>query len=141
MANTHSDVEQFPSHHNRCQPGQYDQYPGGAVTTENTTPRRCETSLPRRKLFMNTRVEQGDTCNQKLEMVPTDTDLEVLLINSCKIDTIKVQTIIDEFMTGKEYATIFCMTETKVMGHDFQPEGVKIFSKHRSRRDKKGGGG
>ena len=32
------------------------------------------------------------------------------------------------------------MTETKV-GHDFQPVGVKIFSKHRSgRREKKGGG-
>ena len=89
---------------------------------------------------MNTRVEQGDTCNQKLEIVPIDTDLEVFLINSCKIDTIKVQTIIDEFMTGKEYATIFCMTETKVKGHDFQPEGVKIFSKHRGNKDKKGGG-
>ena len=32
------------------------------------------------------------------------------------------------------------MTETKVEGHNFQPEGVKIFSKHRGRRDKKGGG-
>merc|ERR1711888_148587 len=58
MANTHSDVEQFPLHHSRCKPGQYDQYPGGVVTKKNTTPRRCEISLPRRKLFMNTRVEQ-----------------------------------------------------------------------------------
>ena len=32
------------------------------------------------------------------------------------------------------------MTETKVEGHDFQPMGIKIFSKHRSGREKKGGG-
>merc|ERR1711895_68382 len=43
-------------------------------------------------------------------------------------------------MTDKDYTTIFCMTETKVEGHEFQPEGEKIFSKHRGKRDKKGGG-
>ena len=107
---------------------------------ENSTPRRSGTSTPRRRLFENTRIEQGETCIENLEVVPLDTDLEVLLINSCKIDVVKVQTIIDEFMTDKDYATIFCMTETKVEGHEFQPEGVKIFSKHRGRRDKKGGG-
>ena len=33
------------------------------------------------------------------------------------------------------------MTETKVEGHDFQPEEVNTFSKHRNgRREKKGGG-
>ena len=44
---------------------------------------------------------------KNIEVVPLDTDLEVLLINSCKIDAVKVQTIIDEFMTDKDYATIF----------------------------------
>ena len=32
------------------------------------------------------------------------------------------------------------MTETKVEGHEFQPVGIKMFSKHRGRNDKKGGG-
>ena len=32
------------------------------------------------------------------------------------------------------------MTETKVDSHDFEPKGIKIFSKHRIKRDKKGGG-
>ena len=84
--------------------------------------------------------DQGETCDMFTEVVPLDTDLEILLINSCKIDAVKVQTIISEFMTGRDYTTIFCMTETKVEGHNFQPEGVKIFSKHRGRRDKKGWG-
>ena len=104
------------------------------------TPRRTGTSVPRRRLYENLKMDQGETCDKNIEVVPLDTDLEVLLINSCKIDAVKVQTIIDEFMTDKDYATIFCMTETKVEGHEFQPEGVKIFSKHRGRKDKKGGG-
>ena len=52
----------------------------------------------------------------------------------------KVQTIINEFMTERDYSTIFCMTETKVKGHEFQPVGIKMFSKHRDKKDKKGGG-
>ena len=82
---------------------------------------------------------QEQKYNDDIDVVPLDTDLEVLLINSCKIDAIKVQNIIDEFMTDKDYTTIFCMTETKVEGHEFQPEGVKMFSKHRGRKDKRGG--
>ena len=105
------------------------------------TPRRKNTSVPRRRLYDNMRRDQGETCDKDIEVVPLDIDLEVLLINSCKIDAVKVQTIIDEFMTDKDYTTIFCMTETKVEGHEFQPEGVKIFSKHSGRKDKKGGGG
>merc|ERR1712030_153117 len=37
--------------------------------------------------------------------------------------------------------TIFCLTETKVRGHDFQPEGIKIFSKQRKKKVEKVGGG
>jgi len=75
------------------------------------------------------------------EVVPIGTDLEVLLINSCKITAMKVQNIINEFMIDKEYTTFFCMTETKVKGHDFKPEGVKMFSKHRNGKGEKKGGG
>ena len=100
---------------------------------------RNNARVPRTRLYKRLEEDQEETNDPITEVVPLDTDLEVLLVNSCKIDAIKVQTIIDEFMTDKDYATIFCMTETKVEGHDFQPEGVKIFSKHRSKNDKKGG--
>ena len=75
---------------------------------------------------------------------PKDIDLEVLLINSCKITATKVQTIVNSFIEGKKHTVIFCMTETKVDSHDFQPIGITIFSAHRSRKeikDKKKGRG
>ena len=50
----------------------------------------------------------------KEQYVPEETDLEILLINSCKIDAIKVQTVVEEFIRDKEYTSIFCLTETKV---------------------------
>ena len=62
------------------------------------------------------------------------------MINSCKIDAVKVQTIIDEFMIDNKYITIFCLTETKVNGHDFRPVGIEILSSHRGWKEKKGGG-
>ena len=49
----------------------------------------------------------------------------------------KVQTIVNNFMIDKGYSTIFCMTETKVKGHDFKPVGIKMFSKHRSGKKKR----
>ena len=99
------------------------------------TPKRSKVEIFKRKLFGNLQVVEGSK-----DIVPLDTDLEVLLINSCQINAMKVQTIINEFMTERDYSTIFCMTETKVKGHDFQPVGIKMFSKHRGNRDKKGGG-
>ena len=99
------------------------------------TPKRKGITLNKRKLFENTMVGEKED-----DVVPLDTDLEVLLINSCKINVMKVQTIINKFMTDKKYNSIFCLTETKVEGHDFQPVGIKMFSKHRGRKDKKGGG-
>ena len=104
--------------------------------TENLTPKRGQIEITRRKLFNNLQIDESTT-----DVVPLDTDLEILLINSCQINAIKVQTIINDFLTEKNYSTIFCMTETKVKGHDFQPIGIKMFSKHRGNRDKKGGGG
>ena len=103
--------------------------------TEILTPKRGKVEITKRKLFNNSQNEEIIK-----DVVPLDTGLEILLINSCQINAIKVQTIINDFLTEKKYSTIFCMTETKVKGHDFQPIGIKMFSKHRGNRDKKGGG-
>ena len=87
--------------------------------------------VPRINLHKNLKEYQEIKNNKKDENIPQETYLEILLVNSCKIDAIKVQTIIDEFMTNNKHITIFCLTETKVNGHDFKPVGIEIFSKHR----------
>ena len=99
------------------------------------TPKRQGVKLNGKKLFNET-----DEREEEVDIVPLDTDLEFLLINSGQITAVKVQTIINEFMTNKKYNSIFCMTETKVRGHNFQPIGIKMFVKHREANDKKGGG-
>ena len=75
-----------------------------------------------------------------MEIIPTDTDLEFLLVNSCAINVIKVQTIVENFIRDKKHTSIFCLTETKVDSHDFEPSGIKMFSIHRTKKEKKGGG-
>jgi len=90
---------------------------------------------PRIKLFDSVMADKID-----IELVPIQTILEFLLINSCAINVIKVQTIVEKFIRDREYLSIFCMTETKVDSHDFEPKGIKMFSKHRNKKDKKGGG-
>merc|ERR1712082_171132 len=96
------------------------------------TPKRKGIEAPRKKLFECTEEEVMDSNNNdsidnnnsnneertNIEVVPIGTDLEVLLINSCGITAGKVQEIINEFMTEKEYTTLFCLTETKVRGHE-----------------------
>merc|ERR1711874_539442 len=67
-------------------------------------------------------------------------NLEILLINTLIINTTKVQTVIESFVRDKIYNTIFCFTETKVDSLDFEPKGIKIFSKHRKKKEKRGGG-
>merc|ERR1711942_205159 len=107
------------------------------------TPKRKGINIPKRRLYRiaeETETDKNDT-DVNTEVVPIGTDLEVLLINSCKITAPKVQTIINDFIIDKEYTTFFCMTETKVKGHDFKPEGVKMFSKHRNGKGEKKGGG
>ena len=42
-------------------------------------------------------------------------------------------------MKNKTYTSIFCFTETKVDSLSFKPIGIKIFSKHRKKKEKKGG--
>merc|ERR1712179_606119 len=90
---------------------------------------------PRKKLFHNPEEEMLDT-----EIIPVDTDLEILLVNSRKADAPKIQTIVEDFIRDKKHTPIFCLTETKVEGHDFQPDGIKIFAKKRRKMEKRGGG-
>merc|ERR1712179_586517 len=123
----------------KCKSGQYGQYLNGNYVQkkkEDNTPTRGKRPRPRINLFQNPEEEETG-----IEIVPVDTDLEVLLINSWKIDAPKVQTIVEDFIRDKKYTTIFCLTETKVKGHDFQPEGIKIFSKQRKKKMEKVGGG
>ena len=42
-------------------------------------------------------------------------------------------------MMDKTYTSIFCFTETKVDSVDFIPVGLKIITKQRKKKDKKGG--
>ena len=67
-------------------------------------------------------------------------NLEILLLNTLIISAVKVQTVINQFMVDKPYTSIFCFTETKVDSLNFKPIGLKIFSKHRKKKEKKGGG-
>merc|ERR1712082_338893 len=150
----HCDVGQLHQHHNKCKPGYNGQSLGGnhpqgeggrrKVDNKNTTgigtPMRKGVEKPRKKLY-KTQKEPANIIDVDMDVVPVGVDLEMLLINSCKINTTKVQTIIDNFMVDRKYITIFCMTETKVKGHDFQPEGIKMFSKHRNGKGEKKGGG
>ena len=64
-------------------------------------------------------------------------NLEILLLNTLIISAVKVQTVIDKFMKNKTYTSIFCFTEIKVDSLNFKPVGLKIFSKHRKKREKK----
>merc|ERR1711874_876744 len=60
--------------------------------------------------------------------------------NTLVITAVKVQTVIDKFIKDKKYTSIFCFTETKVDSLSFKPIGIKIFPKHRKKKEKKGGG-
>ena len=101
----------------------------------NKTPKTIGIDMPNRRLFKKTSHEKTKIAS----MVPEGTDLEVLLINSCRIDAIKVQTIVESFIRGKDHTVMFCMTETKVDSHNFKPKGITMFSAHRNRKEKKGG--
>ena len=97
-----------------------------------------KTTIRPRNLFNpeNT-IDLNDT---SIEIVPINTNLEILLLNTLIINATKVQTVVESFVRNKEYSTIFCFTETKVDSLDFEPIGIKIFSKHRKKKEKKGGG-
>merc|ERR1711874_393925 len=87
---------------------------------------------PQRKLFHNSITKEAE-----VEIIPIDADLEFLLVNSCAINVIKVQTIVENFIRNKKHTSIFCLTETKVDSHDFKPRGIKMFSKHRGKKTRR----
>ena len=60
-------------------------------------------------------------------------DVEILLVNTLTITANKVQLVINDFLQGETYTSIFCFTETKVDNPDFKPVGIKLFSKHRKK--------
>ena len=105
---------------------------------EGYTPKREKMEIGRRRLFQEMLIEEEKKISGQ---VPAEADLEVLLVNTCKIDAVKIQTIVEDFIKNRKYVSIFCLTETKVRGHDFSPEGIKMFAKHRTRRGEKKGGG
>merc|ERR1711913_255458 len=100
-----------------------------------TTPLIKDVTKPKTRLFHNSTTEKVE-----MEIIPTETDLEFLLVNSCAINVIKVQTIVENFIRDKKHTSIFCLTETKIDSHDFEPRGIKMFSIHRTKKEKKGGG-
>ena len=61
-------------------------------------------------------------------------------MNTQTITASKVQAVVGECMQGKAHTSIFCFTEIKVNSIDFKTIGLKIFTKHRRQREKKGGG-
>ena len=69
-------------------------------------------------------------------------DLEIMLVNSLKINAAKIQEIIDGFLINKPYINIFCLTETKVDCVNFIPVGLITFDKQRTSKPEtlKGGG-
>merc|ERR1711874_635935 len=97
-----------------------------------TTPLIKDVIKPKTKLFHNPVTEKV-----KMEIIPTKTDLEFLLVNSCAINVIKVQTIVENLIRDKKHTSIFCLTETKVDSHDFEPRGIKMFSIHRGKKTRR----
>ena len=63
-----------------------------------------------------------------------------MLINSLVINAGKIQEITDTFLMDRTYISIFCFTETKVDCIDFRTKCIKIYTKPRTKREKKGGG-
>ena len=67
-------------------------------------------------------------------------DVEFLLMNTLTITAEKVQIVINNFLQGETFSSIFCFTETKVDNPNFKPVGIKLFTKQRKKGEKKGGG-
>merc|ERR1712082_69024 len=109
-----------------------------------TTPSNKKDIIPKRLFKKQThkKVISHDERNEK-HMINKDVEeinLEILLVNTLTITATKVQTVVEEFMQEETYTSIFCFTETKVDNPNFKPIGLKIFTKQRRNREKKGGG-
>ena len=100
----------------------------------------CKRTHVRPRRLFDMSIPNTDISKIDIDIVPEEINLEVLLLNSLIINTTKVQTVVENFIRNKEYNSIFCLTETKVDSLDFEPQGIKMFSKHRNKKEKKGGG-
>ena len=67
-------------------------------------------------------------------------DLEILLLNTLKITALKVEVVTDKYLKDKPYISLFCFTEIKVDSIDFIPVGIQLYTKHKKKKEKKGGG-
>merc|ERR1711874_597482 len=75
----------------------------GSLNELKCTPTTIGVDKPKRKLF-----SKNITQNPMIDnMVPKETDLEILLINSCKINAIKVQDIVEHFIKEKKHTVMF----------------------------------
>ena len=63
-------------------------------------------------------------------------DVEFLLVNTLTIKTENVQIVINNFLQGETFSSIFCFTETEVDNPNFKPVGIKLFTKQRKIGDK-----
>ena len=129
------------SGHYRSQPGSHPRETPRSITPQ---PRNMETptthtQIKPKKLFDKVETHRVVDSN-RIKTGAEGMNVEFLLLNTLIINAVKVQTVIENFIKGKEYTSIFCFTEIKVESLNFNPVGIKIFSKHRNRREKKGGG-
>merc|ERR1711942_664712 len=132
------DIHGYPP---QSEPPQYRKENHGNANKQGTeTPKNLRTIKPRR-LFKKNRITNEER-NLKYRINPDieEMDLQILLLNTLTIDASKVQVIVNEFIQGETHSSIFCFTETKVDNPDFKPIGLKIFTKQRRKREKKGGG-
>ena len=67
-----------------------------------------------------------------------DMDLQVILMNTQTITVSKFQDMVEACLNSKDFSNIFYFTEIKCDGLNFKPTGVKIFTKHRRTKEKKG---
>ena len=123
------------SYSNRLQPSKYSRTttrgPNHHLTNMDTPTTR--TQMKPKRLFG--REDNLSSIDIELE----ETNVEFLLLNTLIINAVKVQTVLENFIKGKEYTSIFCFTEIKVDSLDFNPKGIKIFSKHRNKKEKRMG--
>ena len=54
-----------------------------------------------------------DLNDTSIEIVPIDTNLEILLLNTLIINATKVQTVVESFVRNKEYSSIFFLQKLK----------------------------
>ena len=109
--------------------------------TEINTP-RIITKIQPKKLFDSRRIiykesyeerNKNNNINKDIE----DINMEILLLNTLTITGVKVQTLVEKFIKDKTYTSIFGFTEIKVESLNFIPIGIKIFSKHREKKEKR----